>query len=412
MRLVKVQEIVPGQTAATDVANIHGQVILPAWTVMEPRHRSLLKAWGIVEISIADEATIPPTAGPSNPPPPQADAAPVPFATKESPHPALVELAAVVARLGRKSVSASAGDTSPPPGAAAPSERKSYRPPWPPVSAETVAGHAKTLASLPTIFFQIERAINHPSSSSTDIAKAMRADQGLSARLLRIANSAFYGFPQRVESVDQAIRIIGTRQLHDLVLATVVLTQFCGVDAKLVTMKSFWQHSFACGIAARSLATLRRESNVEHFFVAGLLHDIGSLVLYQEFPQRAAVALEMHRRDKAALDEVERAVIGCDHGQVGAALMTLWKLPESYREVAANHHNPTGCRSPSMGAAVVHIADLLVAALALGGSGEIGFPRFCGEAWDVLALPPSDLGRVAEDVLRLLEETLRLFTEE
>jgi putative nucleotidyltransferase with HDIG domain len=407
MHLVKVQEIVPGQTVASDVANIHGQVILPAWTVMEARHRTLLKAWGVVEISIADDAAIPPTAGPSSTPQTDADLSLTP---QEGLHPALVELAAVAARLGRKS--ASADERRPPPSTAAPFDRKSYRPPWPPVSAETVAGHAKTLVSLPTIFFQIERAINHPSSSSADIAKALHTDQGLSARLLRIANSAFYGFPQRVESVDQAIRIIGTRQLHDLVLATVVLTQFRGVDAKLVTMKSFWQHSFACGIAARSLATLRRENNIEHFFVAGLLHDIGSLVLYQEFPQRAAVALEMHRRDSAALDEVERAVIGCDHGQVGAALMTSWKLPESYREVAANHHNPAGCRSPSVGTAVVHIADILVSALALGGNGETGLPRFCAEAWDLVALSPPDLGRVAEEVLTLLEETLRLFTEE
>ncbi len=408
MRLVKVQEIVPGQTVAADVANLHGQVILPAWTVIGPRHHTLLKAWGIVEIPVADDAAIPPTAEPSSTP--RAGAAPLPLTTKEILHPALAELSAVAARLGRKS--ASADETTSPLPTATTSERKSYRPPWPPVSAETVAGHAKTLVSLPTIFFQIDRAINHPSSSSADIAKALCTDQGLSARLLRIANSAFYGFPQRVESVDQAIRIIGTRQLHDLVLATVVLTQFRGVDANLVTMKSFWQHSFACGIAARSLATLRRESNVEHFFVAGLLHDIGSLVLYQEFPKRAAVALEMHRRDKSALDEVERAVIGCDHGQVGAALMASWKLPESYREVAANHHNPAGARAPSMGAAVVHIADLLVAALELGGNGEVGLPRLCVEAWDAVALPPSDLGRVAENVLGLLEETLRLFTEE
>jgi hypothetical protein len=90
----------------------------------------------------------------------------------------------------------------------------------------------------------------------------------------------------------------------------------------------------------------------------------------------------------------------------------LWKLPESYREVAANHHNPAGCRSPSVGTAVVHIADILVSALALGGNGETGLPRFCAEAWDLVALSPPDLGRVAEEVLTLLEETLRLFTEE
>lgn len=408
MRVVSVQESVPGQTVASDVANIHGQVILPAGTVMGPRHRTLLKAWGIAEISVADDSTLQPTAEPSSTP--QAEAPPIPDAAEETRHPVLVQIAAVTAQLGRKSTAAE--EPCAPPSTTSTSGRKSHRPPWPPVSAETVAGHAKTLVSLPTIYFQVERAINHPSSSSTDIANALRTDQGLSARLLRIANSAFYGFPQRVESVEQAIRIIGTRQLHDLVLATVVLTQFRGVDANLVTMKSFWQHSFACGIAARSLAMLRRESNTERFFVSGLLHDIGSLVLYQEFPQRAALALEEHRREKTALDEVERSLIGCDHGQVGAALMTLWKLPESYREVAAYHHNPLGSRSPSVGTAIVHIADILVAALALGGNGERDLPRFCPEAWDLVGRPPSDLSRVAEELLNILDETLRLFMEE
>src|ERR1039457_6795892 len=111
MRLVKTHEIIAGQTVATDVVNIHGQVILPASTVMEPRHRTLLKAWGIVEISVADNTSIPVTAGPSSTP--QTDAVPLPLKTKESLHPALAELAAVAARLGRKS--ASADETRPPP---------------------------------------------------------------------------------------------------------------------------------------------------------------------------------------------------------------------------------------------------------------------------------------------------------
>lgn len=406
MHLIKVQEITSGQTVASDVANMHGQVILPAGTLMEPRHRTLLKAWGIVEVPVVDDAPVARPAEPSSPPP---DALAHPVVLDEKLHPALAELAAIGARLGREDA---AQETAPPRAKDAPSARKNYRPPWPPVGADTVAGHAKTLVSLPTIYFQVERAINHPSSSSTDIANALRTDQGLSARLLRIANSAFYGFPRRVESVDQAVRIIGTRQLHDLVLATVVLTQFRGVDSKLVTMKSFWQHSFACGIAARSLATLRRESNTERFFVAGLLHDIGSLVLYQEFPQRAAAALDEHRHYTIGLDESERAIIGCDHGQVGAALMALWKLPESYRDVAASHHNPASSRPPSIGTAVVHVADLLVAALRLGSNGEADLPRLCVEAWDLVAVPPSQLGPVAEDVLRLIEETLRLFMED
>jgi putative nucleotidyltransferase with HDIG domain len=414
--------MVPGQTVAANVVNVHGQVILPAETVVGPRHRTLLKAWGIVEILVRDDdagppetarpaSGAPPTSATPSPPtsagPPPNNPPGLPFAIDENTHPLLVELAAVVERLRPKGAPDCEPISAAP--AAAASGAKGRRPEWIPVTPETVAGRARTLVSLPTIYFQVERAINHPTSSSADIANALRSDQGLCARLLRIANSAFYSFPQRVESVDQAIRIIGTRQLHDLVLATVVLTQFRGVDARLVNMKSFWQHSFACGIAARSFAALRHESNSERFFVAGLLHDIGSLVLYQEFPDRARAALEEHRSSRSPLDEVERSIIGCDHGQVGAALMTSWKLPEFYREVAANHHG-LGGRSPTVGASIVHLADLLVAALALGSNGEATLPRFCPEAWKVLDLPPSCLGRVAEEALGLVEETLRLFS--
>jgi putative nucleotidyltransferase with HDIG domain len=410
VHVVKVQHIASGQRLAKDIVNIHGQTILSAGTVVESRHTTLLKAWGIAEVFISDDTVTLPAIGPSSPSvPPNSNAPPLAFAVDESTHPALVEIATVAARLGPKS--GPAKEPVPPPLAVGTPGRESGRPRWPAVSPETVAGRARTLVSLPTIYFQVERVINHPSSSSTDIAKVLRSDQGLSARLLRIANSAFYGFPQRVESVDQAVRIIGTRQLHDLVLATVVLTQFRGVDARLVTMKSFWTHSFACGIAARSLATLRREGNTERFFVAGLLHDIGSLVLYQEFPERAQAALEEHGRSRAALDEVEASMIGCDHGQVGAALMTSWKLPELYREIAAYHHRPSS-RSRSVGTSVVHLADLLVAALGLGSNGEVGVPRFCAEAWDVVGLPLSSVGRVAEEVLGLIEGAMRLFMDD
>ncbi len=411
MRLLKVQEFAPGLTVANDVVNMHGQVILPAGTVLNPRHSTLLKAWAIGEIPVEDEAGSSP-----DPEPASGEAAPASdpelvVSSEENIHPALTELATVVARLQPKNPPVPASQAGPSSSKTAGPGRKSQRPSWAPVSAETVAGRARTLVSLPTIYFHVDRAINHPSSSSADIANVLRSDQGLSARLLRIANSAFYGFPRRVESVDQAVRIIGTRQLHDLVLATVVLTQFRGVDARLVDMTSFWQHSFACGIAARAFAALRRESNAERFFVAGLLHDIGSLVLYQELPERAQAALLEHQHSQTALDEVERSVIGCDHGQVGAALMTLWKLPEFYREVAANHHGGS-CRTSSVGAAVVHIADLLVTALTLGTNGESFLPRFCAEAWDLVGQPPSVLGQVAEEVLSLLQEAMSLFMKE
>jgi HD-like signal output (HDOD) protein len=398
MPLVKVRELVPGQVIATDVKNMHGQVILPVDTVVNQRCCSILKAWGIVSVAIHGETRENKTEGTvGQPAPPSAT---VEIVGDES-HPALAELRALAARLA-KAPSVEPGPQFPP----APGRTGGA-----PVSAQTVAQRAGTLASLPTIYFHVEKAINHPTSSAVDIAKVLGNDQALSARLLRIANSAFYGFPRRVEGVAEAVRIIGTRQLHDLVLATVVLTRFKGVDPRLVSMSSFWRHSLACGIAARMFATMRRETNTERFFVAGLLHDVGSLVLYQQFPDRAIQALTRHREGHIPLEEAERAVIGCDHGQVGEALMSLWKLPELYGEVAAHHHSP-GPRGHTAGTATIHLADLLVMALGLGSNGEATLPRFSVEAWDLLGLPAGSLERTAEEVLALIGEAQRLFLGE
>lgn len=393
MPSVSVRELEAGQIVGADVANIHRQVIVKAGSVVEARTITVLKAWGVSSVTIQGEAREAPVADAACATAPSAPQIPGDVAS----HPAIVELQAVSARLGQ-AVETGPTETTPPPASKGPTLA--------PISAQAITSRAATLASLPTIYFQVEKAINHPTASATDIAKVLRTDQALSARLLRIANSAFYGFPRRVESVDDAVRIIGTRQLHDLTLATVVLTQFKGVDPKLVGMKDFWRHSLACGLAAHSLTTFRRESNTERFFVAGLLHDLGSLVLYQQLPDRAQDALIRHHRSEITLEEAERSTIGCDHAEVGAALMARWRLPAFYQEAAARHHsNP----AHSIGTAAIHIADLLVLALGLGTNGEARPPRFSPAAWDLLGLPPSCIGNVAEEVTGLLAETERLF---
>jgi HD-like signal output (HDOD) protein len=425
MRTLKLNEISAGQVVACDVSNLQGVVILSAGTVLGHRDTALLRAWGISNIPVEDAPIVMGDSsenGGTSTTPVAPDVAQDDKGDKgdksdksdkdekEPPHPALAELAAIAARVAARSGQAVKSDLFGPPEKQM-ATRDTNRATTTPVSAQTVAGRAGTLASLPSVYSRVERAINNPFTSVPDIANILRSDQALIARLLRIANSAFYGFPRRVESVDDAVRIIGTRQLHDLVLATVVLTQFKGVDANLVSMPSFWRHSFACGIAARSIATLRKEANTERFFVAGLLHDIGSLVLYQQLADRARNALERHRTTEQGLEEAERSIIGCDHGAVGAALMTSWRLPEFYKEAAASHH-AAGGRPYTTGTAVIHVADLLVLALNLGNNGEVRLPRFNVEAWNLLGLPPAILGQIADEVLAMVAETERLFLDE
>lgn len=414
MRTVHVSHLANGQTIAKDVINARGLVILGAGTRFNPQLATLFRAWGIEEVCIEEPSPMSPDALSTS----TASTTPSPIPEPETegtdaPHPALVELTSLAARRheSRPSLAGADGSHS---GKAAPikdsptEERSIGRKPWSPVSAHTIASRAGTLASLPSVYSHVERAINNPSNSAADIAKILQNDQALCARLLRIANSAFYGAPRRVEGLDDAVRIIGTRQLHDLVLATVVLTQFKGMDAHLVSMPSFWRHSLACAVAARTIAQLRREPNAERFFVAGLLHDIGSLVLYQQLADRAQIALDRHRRGEQALDEAERAIIGCDHGSVGAALMAAWRLPEFYREAAAGHHGG-GHQPHTLGTAVIHLGDLVALALDLGHNGEVRLPRFSVEAWDLLGLAPESLRAIADQVLGFIGEAESVF---
>jgi putative nucleotidyltransferase with HDIG domain len=278
----------------------------------------------------------------------------------------------------------------------------------PPISPETIVARVGTLASLPNIYFQVDKAINHPSSSTSRIGTILSYDQALCARLLRIANSAFYGFSRRIDGIEDAVRIIGTRQLHDLVLATVVLSQFKGIDSNLVSMRAFWRHSLACSIASRCLARVRRESNIERFFVAGLLHDIGSLAMYQLLPERAQLALERHAHGDKPLEETERAVFGCDHAAVGAALMTSWTLPAFFRDAIANHHS-AGPRGHTPATAIVHMADVLVQTLDLGSNGEQRLSRLSPEVRERAGLPAGTLTVVADEVLATLADIERAF---
>jgi putative nucleotidyltransferase with HDIG domain len=407
MRLVKVSELALGQTIAADVSNLDQQVIMRAGATVDAHQCAILKAWGIQEVAVQGESEPEPPVGPGTESPELQETVLAPTEEHDRSHPAFRELVEVVARVKARLGGTIMDPTLPLPprnGPAASVQNKS-------LSAEAISASARLLPSLPGVYLQVDRVINHPASSAADIAAVLSGDQGICARLLSIANSAFYGFSHRIDGVSEAVRVIGTRQLHDLVLATVVLMQLQGVDARLVTMNSFWRHSLAAGIAARSIAAARRETNPERYFVAGLLHDIGSLVLYQAQPALAQAAIERHRATALSLEATERAVIGCHHGSVGAALMAKWKLPHLFQEVAASHH-AADVRSLTPASAVVWLADLLAMALELGTNGEARPSRFNPGIWELVGIEAGALQPIADEVVRLLAETQRAFLGE
>ncbi len=280
-----------------------------------------------------------------------------------------------------------------------------------PVEAPPVATGSIEVPSLPVLFARINEAVNSPNTSMADIAAILSEDPGLCARLLSIANSSFFNFSSPVDSIPRAITVVGTQQIRDLALATTVTSVFKQIPENLITMESFWRHSVACGVIARILATYHQEANVERFFVAGMLHDIGRLLLYIKKPANARTALHRCRATGELLHKVEGEEFGYTHSAVGAALMRAWKLPPHLDEVVAFHHTPGQAKKFPIDVSIVHVADIVAHTMELGSSGEKFVPPMDPLAWDQLTLSTSVLSPALKQAERQYRDAVQMIFE-
>jgi len=279
-----------------------------------------------------------------------------------------------------------------------------------PLTLDRLVDETSTVYSLPLFYERLNETINHPRSSIDDISRIITEDQGLTARLLRLANSPMFGCYAKVDSITKAVTIIGTQQLRDLALAASVMGVFKGIPEDLLNMTSFWRHSIACGIIARSLAVYRRESNVERLFVAGMLHDVGQIVLAAARPEVSRELLEAQRDSGRLYHELESERLGFDHAELGGALLKKWKIPVSIGEPVACHHSPGSAEQFQLETALIHLADVICLAMELGQGAEWGVPRLDERAWGRLELSPHMLGAVLKQSESQISETFSILS--
>lgn len=260
--------------------------------------------------------------------------------------------------------------------------------------------------SLPMSFYRINEAINDPQVSMNEIGKMIGDDVGLTARLLRLVNSAYYNFPSRIDTVSRAVTLVGTQQLHDLVLSTSVVSIFKGIPPDLVNMDSFWRHGVAVGAAARIIAKLRKETNVERYFVGGLLHDIGRLIMYIKRVDLSRSLLNRSQLNHELLYNIEKEVFGFDHGEIGYELVSQWNLPDSLRDIVLNHHQPTISQKYPLETSIIHIADIIAHCSELGSSGETHVPPLDVKAWDLVGLSVPDISIIMDQIKEQYEIAL------
>jgi len=264
-------------------------------------------------------------------------------------------------------------------------------------------------ASPPILYYQLREKLDDPNTTFDDLAAIIKTDTAMSARLLKIVNSAFYGFGEKIDTLTHALNIVGTEQLTDLALAAVVTSKFQGIPRDLINMETFWMHSIGCGIAARKIARHISGVETEKMYLGGMLHDIGSLILFKESPEDAKKILLRCKESGENLFKVEKEVLGYDHAEVGALLLTEWKLSDQLVEVVKYHHQPADARNYFQEASIIAWADALVYEMKIGNSGEPGVPDLDPKVLELIPLSDEEVNQLKEEITTEVDETVRMF---
>jgi putative nucleotidyltransferase with HDIG domain len=223
---------------------------------------------------------------------------------------------------------------------------------------------AVRLLSPPEVLLRLNALLEDPECSAAAIGQVIGRDPVLTARLLRLANSPFYGFPSHIDTISRAITVIGMNALRNLVLVTSAVGTLSRLPAP--GMNEYWRHSLRSAIIARTFALHCHLPEPEALFAAGLLHDIGIQIIAAKLPEIAR-ELECRARDTGRpIDEVEREVLGFDHAEVGAELLAAWRLPRSLCEPVAYHHRPLEAGEMQLPALIVHAANIFAQELEHG----------------------------------------------
>lgn len=269
------------------------------------------------------------------------------------------------------------------------------------------------LPTLPLVASRLLEAVARMDAETTEeVARILALDPGLTARTLRLANSDCYGFPRKVGSVELAVLVLGPGTIRDLVLTASVVQTLAPGDRALTDL---WNHSMACGVAARALGERVRYRLLGEAYAAGLLHDVGAVLLRQQHPTRVDAAHALASAQGQTMEEAERGLYGSDHSEVGGWLAERWGLPAEIVEAISCHHRPwEAVRAPEL-TALVHVADSLADGAGYSWAPSASTGEATASAWETIE---PDAGRrkalldgLTDVVVRETERERTLFAE-
>ena len=215
------------------------------------------------------------------------------------------------------------------------------------------------LSTLPFVASRVMEMVENPRTSASQLCEIISTDQVMAARILRLANSAYYGFPRKISTLNLAIVVLGFNALRDLVLSISLIDRFALQNKEIIDLKQFWRHVLIVGIGSKLLAKYLNYPIIGEVFVGGLLHDIGYLVMYQHFPEEFNRIYEFAKTNNISFDEAGRIELGVSHTEMGAWLAEGWNLPHKLVQSIKYHHLPSKSLNYQDLISFIYLADLI-----------------------------------------------------
>ena len=261
--------------------------------------------------------------------------------------------------------------------------------------------NVRNMPALPLVASNVIKLTQNPDSTAFEIAEAISQDQVLASKVLRIANSAYYGFPKKITTINYAIVVLGLNNIKNIVLSTAIMNRFPNQSGSdLFDRVEFWKHSLLCGVLSKKISEHMGMKNSEEMFMCGLLHDFGKLILDQFFHDEFIRALELARKSETSLFNSESKVFGFNHTGVGTLVLKKWGFPPALVKAVEFHHTPGEGTGPSRTASIVHVADYLCRRIGIGSSGDTVLPELDKKAFQLTDLSGEKIKAMSTEITR------------
>jgi len=270
-----------------------------------------------------------------------------------------------------------------------------------------IVKHIKDLPTLPEVAHELLAELDDDESSLESISEKIAMDQAITAKVLKLANSSHFGINSRVVTIQQATAMLGVQNIKNLIRLTIMVNRFQAVDCPGFDFRAFWRHSIATANCAELIS---RALHMKHdfAFTAGLLHDIGRLVLVTHYPVEYAEVLNYRDRNECELIDAERHILKVDHLEAGLILAQIWQFSEAVQDAIKGHHHPDVPGINAL-ASVVHVANAIVHALDLAQQENELVPLLSAHAWDTLALNEADYIAIFKETEMRFEALNQIF---